>query len=408
MERLRFDAQAVDRELAPELGAGFQRFCFELLRRRRPDLRRYPAAGRDGGIDLIDDEDDGRAVFECKQIGEDGPDAARARWRTVARNLRNHLPRRSQSQYAPWWETTPPIRRYTLCISSTLKNQARHDELTREIQQVFAELAESHEHLRHLAQIQVKVLHWPDLQGELEDSPSLLFKWFPQARPLGLVPVDRPRPASLFSSFLDSSHLGYYSRDRHMAEYGRPKHIRVESEMDMLARLEETLGLIVTGSGGHGKTRLVQELGVLAQQQGWCVLRVAGSWRQDSLARLAGIVKPSTPVLLLLDYIEMQQSFGDVVDELVALHDTNDLPIRYVANCRSSFYPQVAHLPQHAEIPLAPQRGIEWFREFRHCVVRHILDTGGVGVEAKTLQVCRDVPVLAVFLVYLAAGGRDE
>lgn len=408
LERLRFDAQAVDRELASDLGAGFQRFCFELLRRRHPRLRRYPAAGRDGGIDLIEDGEEGRGVFECKRIGEDGLDAARARWRAVARNLRAHLPARSQSQYAPWWETSPPIRRYTLCVSSTLANQAQHDELEREIRQLFAELAEGHEHLRHLAQVEVEVLHWPDLMAELEASPSLLFKWFPQARPLGLVPIDRPRSASLFSSFLDSSHLGYYSRDRHIAEHGRPKHVRVESEMDMLARLEETLGLIVTGSGGHGKTRLVQELGVLAQQQDWCVLRVAGPWRQESLARLAGMVAPSTPVLLLLDYIEMQQGFGDVVNDLVAIHDTYDLRIRYVANCRSSFYPQVAHLPQHAEIPLAPDHGIEWFREFRHCVVRHILDTGGVGIEAKTLQVCRDVPVLAVFLVYLAASGRDE
>jgi len=408
LNRLRFKEDAVDRDLAPDLGDGFQRFAFELLRRGHPALRAYPAAGRDGGIDLIEDGEDGRRVYECKHIGADGDGPARSRWQGVARNLRKHLPGRSQSQYSPWWEVDPPIRAYTLCISSTLSNQSQVESLRKEIKEVFVSLGDEHEHLRHLRDVDVQVMHWPELHAELGDAPDLLLKWFPQSRPLGLVPLDRPELLSPFASFLDSAKLGYYSRDRHIVAHGRPKGIEVETEMEVLNRLAQTVGLIVTGAGGHGKTRLVHELGLLAQREEWCVLRVSGSWRRESVDRLSAMAGPSTRFLLLLDYVEIQQGFNDAVNDLVDVHETYGLQIKYIANCRSSFYPRVAHLPQHEEVPLAPSHGVEWFREFRHAIVRHILEAGGVGVEPRTLQVCRDVPVLAVFLSYLSATGRAD
>jgi hypothetical protein len=409
LDQLRFEAGAIDAELAPDPDAGFQRFCFELLRQHRSGLRRYQTEGRDGGIDLIEERQDGLGAVECKRIGTDGLQAARSRWNTVAKSLTAHLPTRSQSQYSPWWNGDEPIRKYTLCISSALPNHARVEDLRGDIKQLFRELGEAHGHLQHLRDIEVEVLHWPDLLAKLEDAPTLLFRWFPRSRPLGLIPVDRPVARGHFSSFLDSSHLDYYSRDRHIAEHGRPRNVQVEGEQDILNRLDEVLGLIITGAGGYGKTRLVQELGLLAQQQGWCVLRVAGPWRQQSLSRLAAMVGSSTRVLLLLDYIEMQQGFSDAVNDLLSLHETYGLHIRYVANCRSSFYTRVAHLPLHEEIPLAPEHGKDWFRDFRRSVVRHILETGGLAAKPQALEdVCREVPVLAVFLVYLSINGRAE
>jgi hypothetical protein len=406
--QLRFEQGMLEPELANDIGDGFQHFCFELLRQQRPALRRFPTAGRDGGIDLIQDGDLGREVFECKHVGVDGPETARSRWRASAKALASHLPGKSQRQYSPWWERDPPIRKYTLCISSTLASQDQVEQLKKAIEAVFQELGGGHAHLSHLSRVDVTVMHWPDLLSELEDAPSLVFRWFPQARPLGLVPIERRGSQSLFSSFLDSTTLGYYSRDRHIAEHGRPKGGEIESEPDMLGRLSQTRGLIVTGPGGHGKTRLVNELGLLAQSQGWCVLRVVGSWRQQSLSQLAAMVGTSARVLLLLDYLEMQQGFDDAVIDLLAIHETYGLQIGYVANCRSSFYPRIAHLPQHEEVALAPEQGDEWFSDFRRYVVKHILETGGVGVNSRTLEVCRDVPVIAVFLVYLSTTGRAD
>jgi hypothetical protein len=408
VSELRFDPQVIDAELMSDPGSGFQDFAFQLLRRSRPSLRRYPAAGKDGGIDLIEGLAGGRGAFECKYIGADGIATARARWNEVADKLTTHLPEKSQSQYAPWWDTESPILEYTFCVSSVLPNESNVEALEKEIGGVLTTLANAHSHLRHLRDVRVRVMHWPDLLTELEDAPDLVFRWFPKTRPLGLVPLSRPGPRSLFSSFLDSANLGYYSRDAHIAAHGRPDHIDVATEMELLERLSETVGLIITGPGGHGKTRLVHELGLLAELEGWCVLRVSGPWRRESLERLGQVVGDAAPVLLLFDYIELQQTFDDAISDLVDLHETYGLRIKYVANCRSSFYLQVAHHPLHEEVPLAPVQGVEWFREFRRAVVRHILDAGGVGVEPRTLQVCRDVPVLAVFLSYLARSGRTD
>lgn len=404
----RFNAESVNPALAPNLGDAFQGFAFELLRRKRPGLRTYPTAGKDGGIDLLEDVTGGRHVFECKHIGEDGDKAALARWRPVAKNLTTHLPERSPKQYAPWWNTERPILSYTFCVSSTLGNPAQDDTLRDTIRSTFVSLGKEHEHLRHLRDVAVHVMHWPDLTAELGDAPDLLFRWFPKSRPLGLVPIESFVQRGPFSSFLDSSNLDYYSRDQHIAAHGIPAGVEVESETAMLERLSQTVGLIITGAGGYGKTRLVNELGWLAHRQGWCVLRVTGSWRSESLERLTELVRQGERVLLLVDYIETQRGFIEMANDLIDLDETYGMQIKYVANCRTSFYPRIAHLPQHDEVPLAPAGGSEWFRDFRHAVVRHILATGDVGVDSRTLQVCRDVPVVAVFLAYLAATERTD
>ena len=55
-----------------ETGAAFQAFVGELLAAEGNNAHVFPAGGKDGGIDLIEElEGDGLKVYECKVTGED-------------------------------------------------------------------------------------------------------------------------------------------------------------------------------------------------------------------------------------------------------------------------------------------------------------------------------------------------
>src|SRR4051812_47858350 len=114
---MRFTIDEIDPSL---LGGGlpdaFQRFTAEILRDEIPGLTAYPAAGKDGGIDLRADNGV-QTVVECKVVGSEGLEHLLPRWRTTADALRRNLkdpagPPRGQAQYRPWYDVTRPVRRY--------------------------------------------------------------------------------------------------------------------------------------------------------------------------------------------------------------------------------------------------------------------------------------------------------
>src|SRR5205085_11823911 len=114
--------------------------------------------------------------------------------------------------------------------------------------------------------------------------------------------------------------------------------------------------------------------------------------------------------LLLIDYVETQRDFAEFVDVLNDLNDAVGLHLRYVANCRASYYSTIATTERHTEINLSPttedSAAVGWLDGYRHQTIRHILEHGGIEVTGRHLKVCRGVPVLAVFMSYLHATGR--
>ena len=308
------------RLLYEELGSTFQAFVHELLLPDFPDLHFFPGKGKDGAIDLSQTMTVDRTVVECKHIGEDGLPGAQKRWRTVANHLKTHLadprgPTRFQSQYGPWYRTDPAIREYLFCISSELGGQEQIDRLRNEIVRFFTELAAQYEHLAHLTELSVMVLDWNDFCARLQRRPHLIFRWFPVTRPEGLVPLgDSPDPGT-FRSYLTSDKLPYYSRARHLTVMPAPPGVDTPDEEALLNQLDEgtTTGHVVTGTGGLGKTRLTLELGRLAQGKGWLVLQVRRRLREDALERLAERLTPDIPVLLLIDYVETQRDFAELL-----------------------------------------------------------------------------------------------
>ena len=401
-----------------DVGSSFQNFAHQLLEPEFPCLVRFPAGGKDGCIDLVQDLPGDRLVIECKHIGDGGVAEARKRWQEVADKLETHLadpkgPTKGQSQYRPWYETDLPIRRFRFCISCSIVNTDRRDQLNREIRQTFVTLASSHSHLSHLANLSTNLLDWGDLETRLRKNLHLLFRWFPATRPFGLVPLDEIVEAGTLRSYLSSAKLPYYSRSHHLAAVPAPAGVDIPGEDALLDSLEggQFTGLVVTGAGGVGKTRLSLEIGRRAQERGWTVLRVRSRLHKDSLDALGERLTPAARVLLVIDYIETQRDFAELVEILNDLNDTFRFNVRYLANCRTSYYQAVAATSRHREVDISPHgllRAEDWFEGYRSETVRHILGQSGLEVSEKHLAVCRDIPVLAVLLTYLHATGRGE
>lgn len=408
-----------DRLLVAGLGDAFQALVHHLLEPQFPGLHRFPGAGKDGCIDLIAPTVNGRVVIECKQIAMDGLEHAQRQWREVADKLARNLadpsgPPRGQAQYDPWYRTDVPINRYLFVVSSLVKNARGIDDIRDEITGFFAKLANAHSHLSHLSRIGVEVLDWSDLTVLLEKNAYLVFRWFPRTRPNGLVPIDDTPTEAGFRSYLEAAKLPYYSHAAHAARNPPPSGVDALGESTIIDWLsDDTLtGVVITGAGGVGKTRMDLEIGRIAQARGWVVLRVVGKLRDDALERLVERLTPGQRVLLALDYIETQRDFAEVVDRIIALNATYSLHIRYVANCRTTYYhAAVGPTPQHRQVDLSPPvlgESAKWLAAYRAATIDHILTHGGLPADNAHRVLCRGVPVLAVFLAYLRDLGKDD
>jgi hypothetical protein len=401
-----------------DIGDIFQVFAHQVLRADYPDLHLFPTGGKDGAIDLCQTTAGTRTVVECKFIGKDGLEEARRRWRDVAGKLGTHLttpggPAKRHKQYGPWYQTDPKIGEYIFCISSILGNLEQLDELQREITGFFVKLGEEYPHLAHLKELVVRVLDWSDLCNRLSHQPHLLFRWFPLIRPLGLIPLAESRDLGTFRAYLSSEKLPYYSRLHHLESIPLPADVSIADEEDLLALFEDgaTTGLVVTGSGGVGKTRLAQEIAHLAECKGWLVFRAQSRLQPDALERLKEWVTPGVPVLLLFDYVETQQGFVELEHVVNDLSDTYFAHLCYVASCRSSHYHALPVSSRRQRVDLSPfVRDPEqvWLQNYRREVVRHILEHSGIEATDKHLALCRDVPIFAVFVFYLFSTGRTD
>jgi hypothetical protein len=414
MDLPRFTAEELNAELSKDQGGDrFQRLAHDLLRRSHPNLHLFGTSGKDGGIDLSQDGCEVRTFVECKSIGENGVAAAAREWKEVEKRLGTHLasaegPTKGQAQYGPWFDVEEPVKDYLFCVSSVLDNENQRSVLARQIRDFFGQLASLHSHLRHLAVMGVRVFDGSDFAAWLNDAPHLLFAWFPSVIPRGLGPLEIPAPPTSFRAYLNGDMLPYYSRQVHMARQPPPSGYEVPDEEGLLQWLnKKDTGLVITGGGGHGKTRLLLELGRRAATRGWVVLRVREDARPASLEALARRLSPTTPTLLLIDYIENQRGYSHLIETLNGLVDDQELQLRYIAACRTSFYPAVELTSRHRRADLAPsEESAAYEDEYRRGIVRFVLAQTGVDDE-HAMAMCGATPVLAVFAAWLRAGGRE-
>lgn len=414
----RFELANVNPRLGHQrVGDAFQAFGHEVLLREYPELHLFPTGGKDGAIDFSQTSDDSRVACECKYVGTDDLAEVQAEWRSVAKRLEEHLadpngPTRGQSQYGPWYRKTPAIEKFIFCTSAQLKNQQQTDDLRDEIAAFFQKLTKRFSHLSHLTELKPTVFDWSSLAQRATTQPHLVFRWFPQTRPKGFIPLDEPTREVSFSAYLRSENLSYYSRSEHMTNNLPPAEAVIQDEDSLLAKLEtdEVAGLIITGRAGVGKTRLMLELGHRALTRSWPVMKVLrGHIDRDALHHFAEQLPPNTPALLLFDYIETRGDFDDLVEEILTLNQTYCFRLRYLASCRTSHYQAVQKVERHERVNLSPPEGQferEWFRDYQSATVRRVLEQSGLPVSEESIALCHDTPVLAVFLAYLQEHGR--
>lgn len=139
-----------------------------------------------------------------------------------------------------------------------------------------------------------------------------------------------------YQDFLLPQHLTYYSR----AEFEYKKLSRKQedflTEPQILEALNQTsvLGGILIGPNGIGRTRLMLEVGRLAEQQGWTTILVETT--VTSFKTLLPHLKHKEKYLLLFDNLEEQHLFGNsLVDNLQ--RQGFEMPIKLLANCLPSF-----------------------------------------------------------------------
>jgi hypothetical protein len=395
------------------VGDLFQSFVFELLRKSDfPKLHKFQTAGRDGGIDLIQQLKNERTVVECKYIGDNSIEEAENRWKKVKKHFETHLVTSppKEKQYKPWLNSDTPIISYLFCVSSEIRNQAGFDEFEKDITNCFNNLANSYPHLKHLENIRVEIIDRNKLLEKLDDFPQLKFKWFPQPEKYGFIPIHKKSNKASFRSFLEEESLPFYNRSKHLEKH---PNANIQSEEQLLETLENKHGLIITGSGGSGKTRLTLELGRLAYEKGWLVFRCNETVNVENLNELIRITADNSKVLLLMDYVETQKHFTEIIENLEVINDYYNFQIKYVANCRTSFYPTIRDIIDYHPVSLTSSHtfqssDIRWLKQYQESVVRHILEKGGIEIDDKHLSVCKNSPILAVFLLYLHRKNRDE
>ena len=417
MAQLQFQSSELDPRFVKDgEGAAFQQLIFELNAPELPHLHQYPAAGKDGGIDhLTDEAGKPRVVVECKFCGTDGYDEVKKRWAVTKGNLERNLALSDgpgQAQYRPWYRLDEPIIRYILTTSARLENPAKVDLLRDEIRDFFHGLAAKHPHLAHLGGLLVEVHDWNYIEGKI---PAFLrFRWFLRERPNGLrLLATDDENATGFRAWLRSSTLPFYSRATHLAIDPAPHTGDLRDETALLESLNNdlgTLGMVLAGRGGVGKTRLALEIGHTAAADGWTVWVVRRRLKPETIDELAARMDAGARALLIFDYVETHPEFTTVIQHLADIVDDTNLCIRYVATCRSSYYNTIKGADRQRVVALSAAKPAaeEWLVRYRRATVEHILNHAGIPLTEENKRACHDLPVLAAFLHWLHHRGRTE
>ena len=420
-EGRRFD----DRRLRSEDdGRDFEAFVYEALSLSVDLGTLRPGFGRgiDGAIDHLIEGAGNRTVVECKFIGRDvtGKDPPLGRWSEVRKHLNDNLPKLATknptewlaSQYGPWLDRERRIERYQFCVSYPFSHADDRIALEERIATDFVALSRQNPHLSHLADIQVQVRGWDDFHGELRRHFPLRYRWFGDL-PRGVVPIrDKKFKLQSFRRFLFEESLPFFSRERYLAESSSQQVTREEHLVSNLAADRGDEALILAGVGGVGKTRLGLELCDRLSKLGWLTLRLTDNATSASVTELVQAYVEPAQIVLLSDYAERANDLSAIAEEISLINEGNAHRVRLICTCRMSALPGI----QDALVRLTPREVIlatprvSALSEiaFAEWVVRQILAFGQVPELEQVARVCRGLPILAAFALFLYQRDREQ
>lgn len=387
----------------------FVRIVYDLFKGDYPSLTYHPGGGADGAVDLWNDVDARRCVFECKQIGKEIKqqhwEAARDRWRAVSRLLAKNLlaPDRCREPYRIWFSRSPCITKYVYVASCSIFPIHHKDELQQEIKGAFESLSSKAADLSHLMGIEVEVVDWNDLRGRLEGQAHVAFKWFSDFLMPGLERVSDGRRVQGFRRYQQEAVLPYYSIREHLT---RQSQEGIDDEENIWKSLTvEVAGLVISGVGGVGKSRLMMELARFAERDGWLVFEALENVKSDVVNRMAQR-HATAGVLFLFDYLENLSEFRSISLNIVQFAG-GGMRVRFIASARETF----VHANQMFEdsvrvLSCSPddENQSQWWYDYRVATVRHI--AGRLGIVSMD-GMPADIPAVAVLEAELMKDGAS-
>jgi len=225
----------------------------------------------------------------------------------------------------------------------------------------------------------------------------------PDVFPPGLETLSQSpyREEIRFSDYLDNARLPYISRDDYIKRY--PGSSQLTGESEIVARLissERCGGVMIYGDAGIGKTRLMLEIGLMAEKKGWIVYKITPGLKD--LSQLRECLAPGSNYLLLFDSIGDHPLFTpDIIEKLEQI--APGARIKAAGNCRN-IYSFASTFPQSKEFLTVELtlKGKEEEVTFNDYVVEKILG----GCESlKDVQISSEYylmrPAFAVFFRFL-------
>lgn len=374
----------------------FVRLVFDLYVSDYPSLSFHSGGGKDGAIDLWADSAGHRVVIECKQIGHEikqqGWEAAVSRWREVRRLLEKWLPLGVDKCHAPykaWFQLDPKIVKYVFVASCPIFPVHHKDELRIEIKAAFTALSKTANGLAHLADMTVEVVDWNDLCRRLDSRPGCMFKWFRNSTIPGLRVFSSSQKYSGFRKYQHDSVLPYYSIRAHLNSY--PCETVQNEKMLWNTLADSSAGLVISGVGGIGKSRLMLEIATLAERDGWVVFEAFQSVTADAVERIARRYE-SSGVLFLFDYLENLPEFRRISLNLVQFAGDR-LRVRFIASARETFVASNEMFEESVVVFRYSPRdtgNADWWQTYQSATVSHI--SMHLGIRGTTT----DIPAVAV------------
>jgi Trypsin-like peptidase domain len=222
--------------------------------------------------------------------------------------------------------------------------------------------------------------------------------------PSGFASLDDRMPKG-FRAFLHSEKLPYLARDSWQPPRGL-RHQLTETRLVEALNEEEVSNpvVVLTGSGGVGKTRLGLETARRMRKLGWSTIRCDGRATVEGLQQILAQSFSPARLLLFVDYLETWPGFEAFADEVSDRNEDTHHQIRVIATCRASYRDR---LPSFIR-PNTAGGTSDIETAYSKAVTQHILSALDREDTESLAQKCRHNFALAAFLLFMKQANPDK